>query len=136
MRLPSIVLASFVGAYHLVSIRYGGRPIEALSKSLPDQSSWADVMSIDPAMDVFQQLPSLFSWDAVLQDLGVAFLIELPIDDGKGLSSTCEASGLYFVDGKHFMEKAVEVWCPPISLRVGLDHWVLVDFHNHEDVRS
>jgi hypothetical protein len=66
----------------------------------------------------------------------VPFLVELPIDNDKGLSSACEALGLYFVNGEHFTEETVEVWCPLISLRVRLSRWVLVDFHNHEDVRS
>jgi hypothetical protein len=66
----------------------------------------------------------------------VAFLVELPIDNDKGLSLAGEASGLYFVGGEHFTEKVVEVRYPLISLRVRLDHWVLVDFHNHKDVGS
>jgi hypothetical protein len=53
MRLSGIVLAPFVGAHHLVDIRYCGRPVEALLESFPDQSSWPGVMSTDPAVDVF-----------------------------------------------------------------------------------
>jgi hypothetical protein len=93
-------------------------------------------MFANPAVDVVQQLSSLFRRDAALQDLGVSFLVELPIDNGKGLSSVCEALGLYFVSGEHFTEKAVEVWCPPISLRVRLGHWFLINFRDNEDIRS
>jgi hypothetical protein len=66
----------------------------------------------------------------------VAFLVELPIDDGEGLSLVCEAPVLYFVSGEHFTAKAVEVQCPPISLRVGLGRWVLIDSCDHEDIGS
>jgi hypothetical protein len=93
-------------------------------------------MPVDPTVDVFQQPCSLFGRDAVLQDFGMAFLVKLPIDNGKGLSLTCEVPRLYFVSGEHFMEKAAEVSCPLICLRVRLDRWVLVDFHNHEDIGS
>jgi hypothetical protein len=66
----------------------------------------------------------------------VALLIELPIDNGEGLSSTCEVLDLCFVGGEYLVEEAVEVWCPPISLRVRVGRWVLVDFCEHEDIGS
>jgi hypothetical protein len=134
MRLSSVVLASFVGAHYSVGVHYYGRPVEALWESLPNQSSWAGMMSTDRTMDVFQQLPSLFGQDAALYDFGAAFLIKLPIDNGEGLSSVCEASGLYFVSEEYFMEEVVEVRYRPISLRARLGRSVLVDFHDQEDV--
>jgi hypothetical protein len=66
----------------------------------------------------------------------VALLIELPIDNGEGLSSMCKVLDLYFVGREYLMEEAVEVWCPPISLRVRVSRWVLIDFCEHEDIRS
>jgi hypothetical protein len=94
------------------------------------------MMSTDRAMDVFQQLPSLFGRATTLYDFGAAFLIKLPIDNGEGLSLVCEVSGLYFVSGEYFTKEVVEVRYYSISLRARLGRWVLVDFHDHEDVRS
>ena len=51
----------------------------------------------DPTVDINQQLLPLFDGDAALQDPGVASPIELTINNGKGLGTTCETLSLHFV---------------------------------------
>jgi hypothetical protein len=44
------------------------------------------MMSIDPAMDIFQQVLPLHDRDAVLRDLSVASLVEFPLTMMKDLA--------------------------------------------------
>jgi len=64
--LPSIVLATFVGAYNLLSIGYCRRPVQALSECVPDQGSRRGMVPTNPAVDVVQQLLPLLDWDTSL----------------------------------------------------------------------
>jgi hypothetical protein len=66
MGLSSVVLTPFIGAHDLLSVSHRGRPVEALSKRVFDQSSRRSVVSIDPAVDILQQPPPLFDADAML----------------------------------------------------------------------
>ena len=43
-------------------------------------------MSVDPSMDVFQQVLPLLGGDATLQDSSVAALVELPFETMKDLA--------------------------------------------------
>ena len=52
--LPSVVLAPFVGAYDLLSVRHYSGPVEALSECVPNQGSRRGVVTIDPTMDITQ----------------------------------------------------------------------------------
>jgi hypothetical protein len=97
MGLSSIVLAPFVGAYDLLGVGYGSWPVEALPERVSDESSWPDVVSIGPTVDVFQQPPPLFGRDAVLQELGVTLFVEFSLNDDEGLSMAGEPSDLYLV---------------------------------------
>ena len=97
MSLPSVVLAPFVGAYDLLGIGYRGRPVEALSEHVFDQGSGHGMVTIDPTMDIAQQMLPLFEGDAALQDPGVASLVEFALHNDKGLGVTCEPSGLRLV---------------------------------------
>ena len=66
MSLPSVVLASFAGAYDLLGVGHRGWPVETLSKCVSDQGSRCGVMSADPSMDVFQHVLPLLSGDVTL----------------------------------------------------------------------
>ena len=66
MSLPSVVLAPFVGAYDLLYIGYHGRPVEALSKHVPDQGSRRGMVIVDPTVDIAQQMFPPFDRDAAL----------------------------------------------------------------------
>ena len=81
-------------------------------------------------MNVFQQVLPLLSSNAMLQDSGVATLVELPFDDDEGLSATREPSGLRLVGREHLVEEAIEIRCSPVGRRVGLCHWVFDEFHD------
>jgi hypothetical protein len=97
MGLSSIVLAPFIGAYDLLGVGYGSWPVEALPERVFDESSWPDVVSIGPTVDVFQQPPPLFGRDAALQELGVTLFVEFSLNDGEGLSMVGEPSDLCLV---------------------------------------
>ena len=64
--LPSIVLASFVGAYDLLGVAHHGWPVETLSECVSNQSPRCGVMFVDPSIDVFQQVLPLLGGDAML----------------------------------------------------------------------
>ena len=55
------------------------------------------MVPIDPTMDISQQLLPLFDGDATLQDPSVASLVELPLNNNKGLGTTREPLSLHFV---------------------------------------
>ena len=74
----------------------------------------------DPTVDITQQLLSLFDGDAALQDPGMASLVQLPLDNDKGLGATCESSGLRLVRGEYLAKEVIRVSRPPVRQRVGL----------------
>ena len=122
MGLPSVVLTSFIGAHNLFGIGYCGQPVQALSECISDQGPRCGMVSTDPTVDITQQLLPLFDGDAALQDPGVASLIELALNNNKGLGATHELPSLYFVCRQRLMEEVVEVRCSLIGQRVGLYH--------------
>ena len=85
----------FVDAYDLLSVGYRGRPVEALSERVSNQGSGCGMVTIDPTMDIAQQMLPLFDGDAVLQDPGEASLVEFTLQKNKGLGATCEPSSLH-----------------------------------------
>ena len=64
--LPSAVLASFAGVYDLLGVGHRGWPVETLLECVFDQGSRCGVMSVDPSMDVFQQVLPQLGGDATL----------------------------------------------------------------------
>ena len=90
MGLPSIVFTPFVGVHNLPSVGYGGRPVEALLECVSDQGSRRGMVTIDPTVDITQQLLSLFDGDGALQDPGVASPEELTLNNDKGLGAMRE----------------------------------------------
>ena len=64
--LPSIVLASFTGAYDLLSIGYCSRLVEALSECVPNQGSRHGMVTANPTVDITQQKLPLFDGDTEL----------------------------------------------------------------------
>ena len=64
--LLSVVLASFAGAYDLLGVSHRSWLVETLLECVSDQGSRCSVMSVDPSMDVFQQVLPLLGGDATL----------------------------------------------------------------------
>ena len=69
----------------------------------------------DPTMDITQQLLPLFDGDAALQDPGVALLVELDLNNDKGLDATREPPSPRFVHRQRLTEEVVEVRRPPVG---------------------
>ena len=92
--LSSVVLAPFAGAYDLLGVGYCSGPVEALSECIPNQGSRHGVVTVDPTVDIAQQMLPLFDGDAALQDPGVASLVEFVLHKNKGLGMTCEPLSL------------------------------------------
>ena len=130
--MPSVVLASFVGAYDLLGIGHRGRLVETLPECVSDKGFRCGVMFVDPSMDVFQQVLPLLDGDAMLRGSSVVALVELPFDDDEGRGMTREPSGLCLVGREHLVEEAIEIRCSLVSWRVGLHHWEFDEFHDLE----
>lgn len=92
MCLLGVKLASFACAHDVLCIHHYGRPIEALSKRIPQKGPGCDIMATDPAVDLKQQLPPLFGWDTLLEHFGQAPCIQLSVDDYERLDASCESS--------------------------------------------
>ena len=71
----------------MFNVGYHGRPIEALSECVSDQGSRRGMVTVDPTMDITQQLLPLLDGDAALQDPGVASPVELALNKDKGLGA-------------------------------------------------
>ena len=66
MSLPSVVLTPFAGAYNLFGVGYCSGPVEALSLCISNQGSRRGMVTIDPIVDIAQQMLPLFDGDAAL----------------------------------------------------------------------
>ena len=97
MSLPSVVLASFAGAYNLLGVGYCSGPVEALSECVSNQGPWHGMVTVDPTVDIAQQKFSLFARDTELQDSGVAPFVEFTFYKNKGLGAMCEPSSFCLV---------------------------------------
>ena len=64
--LSSVVPTPFAGAYDLLGIGYHGGPVEALSECVSDQGSRHGMVTVDPTVDIAQQMLPLFDGDAAL----------------------------------------------------------------------
>ena len=64
--MSSVVLAPIVGAYDLLGVGYCSGLVEALSECVSNQGSRRGVVTIDPTMDIAQQMLPLFDGDAAL----------------------------------------------------------------------
>ena len=51
---------------HKLSVGYHGRPVEALSKYVSDLGSRCGMVTVDPIVDITQQLLPLLDGDAAL----------------------------------------------------------------------
>ena len=60
VRLSSVVLAPFAGAYDLLGVGYCSGPVVALSKCVPNQGSRPGMVTTDPTVDITQQKLPLF----------------------------------------------------------------------------
>ena len=112
--LPSVVLASFAGAYDLLGVGYCSGPVEALSKCVPNQGSRRGVVTVDPIVDITQQKLPLFDGDTELQDPGVASFVEFALYKNEGLGMTCEPSSFRLIRWQSVVEEVVEVECSPV----------------------
>ena len=66
MSLPSIVLTPFVGEHDMLGVGYCSGPVEALSKCVSNQGSRCGVVTVDPTVDIAQQVLPLLDGDAAL----------------------------------------------------------------------
>ena len=130
MSLPSVVLAPFASAYDLFSISYHGRLVEALSEHVSDQGFGCGMVTIDPTVDIAQQMLPPFDRDVALQDSNVTLLVEFALHKNKGLGVTCEPSSLHLVHRQHITEVVVEVGCSLVDQRVRLYHWILFKLYD------
>ena len=64
--MPSVVLAPIVGAYDLLGVGYCSGLVEALSECVSNKGSRRSVVTMDPSMDIAQQMLLLFDGDAAL----------------------------------------------------------------------
>ena len=92
--MPSIVLTPFIGAHDLLSVGYYSGPVEALSECISNQGSRRGVVTIDPNVDIAQQVLPLIDGDATLQDPGVASFVEFALHKNEGFGTACEPSSL------------------------------------------
>jgi hypothetical protein len=97
-------LAHFAGAYYFIGVHHRGRPIETLPVGLSDKCSWPGVVAANSTMDVLQKQLPVLDGDAVLEDVGVAFLVEIPINDNEGLSPVREPPSLRLIGREHLTE--------------------------------
>ena len=93
----SVVLTPFAGAHDLLGVDYSGGPVEALSKRISDQGSRCGMVTIDPTMDIAQQMLPLFDGDVELQDPGVASFVEFTLYKNEGLGVMCKPSSFRLV---------------------------------------
>jgi len=107
--LLSVVPAPFAGAYDLLGIDYHYRPVEVLSEHVSDQGSGCGMVTMDPTMDIAQQMLPLFEGNATLQEPSVASLVEFTLHKNKGLGAMCEPSSLRPIRRQCVMEEVVEV---------------------------
>ena len=88
------------------------------------------MVTVDPIVDIAQQMLPLFDGDAALQDPGVASLVEFALNKDKRIGVTCEPPSLRLVRRQRHAEKVVEVRHPLVGRRVGLYRWILVKLHD------
>ena len=74
------------------------------------------MVTIDPTVDIAQQLLPLFDGDAALQDPSVASLVQFALNKDKGLGTMRELPSLHFVRRQCLTKEVVEVRCPPVAL--------------------
>ena len=107
--MPSVVLTPFIGAHDLLGVGYYSGPVEALSECISNQGSRHGMVTIDPIVDIAQQMLPQFNRDAALQDSSVTSLVEFAPHKNKGLGMTCEPSSLCLVCRQRLTEEVVEV---------------------------
>jgi hypothetical protein len=91
--LAGVELAPFAGAYDLAGVRDRGRPVKALAESIANEGTRCRVMATDPSVDVPKELAPLGDGHAPLQDAGGGALVQLAVDEGKGLGHPGDAPG-------------------------------------------
>jgi hypothetical protein len=91
--LAGVELAPFAGAYDLAGVRDRGRPVKALAESITNEGMRCGVMAADPGVDVPQELAPFGDGHAPLQDAGGGVLVQLAVDEGKGLGHPGDAPG-------------------------------------------
>lgn len=102
--LTSVVLAPFTSALHLLLVTHYDGPIEPLLEGTPHKTSRGRVVSVDPLVDVLQELLSSLDRNAVLLHPYMPSLVQVFTNEDKGLGSFMEPSFLCLV----FEERATE----------------------------
>ena len=73
------------------------------------------MVTVDPTVDITQQVLPLLNGDATLQDPGVASSVEFALHKNEGFGAACEPSSLRLVRRQRLMELVVEVECSPVD---------------------
>jgi hypothetical protein len=98
--LAGVKLAPLAGAYDLTGIRDRGRPVKALAEGIANEGARRCVMATYPRVDVPQELAPIRDGHAPLQDAGGGALLQLAVDEDKGLGHPGDASGCGPVRGE------------------------------------
>lgn len=83
----------------------------------------------NPTMDIFQDLFSLFDWDAQLPYLVMPLLVELFLNHDEGLGLPMKPTCLHFIVGQQSIDQEVMIMCPLIGHEVGEGVHLLHDGH-------
>jgi hypothetical protein len=114
--LAGVELAPFAGAYDFTGVCDRGRPVKALAESIVNEGVRRGVMAADPGVDVPQELAPLGDGHAPLQDARGGALVQLAVNEGKGLGHPGDAPGRGPVRGEFPSSHPGDIFVAPVSL--------------------
>ena len=77
--MSSVVLTPFASTHNLLGVGYCSGLVEALSECASNQGSRRGMVTVDPIVDIAQQVLPLLDGDAALQDPCVASFVEFAL---------------------------------------------------------
>ena len=114
MRLARVFLAPDARTDEFDCVGMRCRPVEAVPEGFGYYRACACMVAAVPCVYVAQDLASFFGGDAPLKHSGDAALIELLVDDGEGLASAHDHTGLRFIHGQDLPLEVVDVRLRPV----------------------
>jgi len=115
MSLPSIEMASFTPADHLLCISQCSGPVKTLAKGFPDQRSWGRVISTDSSMDFEEKLFPLVGWDALNEHSRRTSLVKFVTNGDERLGMLSDSSHFSPFRWENLLEEVGEQWCSPVD---------------------
>ena len=106
MSLSSVELASFTPMDHLLCISQRSDPVKTLAKCFPDQRPWGRVMSVDPGMDLEEELLPLVGGDALHEYPRWTPFVDFVTERDKGLGASSDLSGFSPFGWENLLEEA------------------------------